>query len=308
MVMSDLHTDNSKRLVEAVDALSDLHTAGGLFRRQRQGDPLPSITALEEMIGLCRAVLFPGYYGEMGLCDATLPYHIGTTVERIYAILTAQVQAGLCFVGEEEGEEDEEGAPRREAIGARAADIAATVVSRLPEVRRLLATDVEATFLGDPAAQDRGEVISCYPVIKALSCYRIAHEIFRLGVPLIPRIITELAHSETGINIHPGAQIGSHFTIDHGTGTVVGATCIIGDHVKLYQGVTLGAKSFPLDADGHPIKNNPRHPILRDGVIVYSNATILGRVTIGANAVVGANVWITHDVPEGARVTKNGTI
>ena len=305
MVMSDLHTDNSKRLVDAVDALSDLHTAGGLFRRQRQGDPLPSITALEEMIGLCRAVLFPGYYGETGLCDATLPYHIGTTVERIYAILTAQVQAGLCFVGEEEGEEDEEGAPRREAIGERAADIAATVVSRLPEVRRLLATDVEATFLGDPAAQDRGEVISCYPVIKALSCYRIAHEIFRLGVPLIPRIITELAHSETGIDIHPGAQIGSHFTIDHGTGTVVGATCIIGDHVKLYQGVTLGAKSFPLDADGHPIKNNPRHPILRDGVIVYSNATILGRVTIGANAVVGANVWITHDVPEGARVTKD---
>lgn len=184
-----------------------------------------------------------------------------------------------------------------------ASTLAALFVSRLPEIRKTLATDVEAAYLGDPAAQSYGEVISCYPAIKALTCYRVAHELFRLGVPLIPRIITEIAHSETGIDIHPGAEIGSHFTIDHGTGIVVGATCIIGKNVKLYQGVTLGAKSFPLDEDGNPIKNNPRHPIIHDDVIIYSNATILGRITIGKGAVIGANVWITHNVEAGSQVT-----
>ncbi len=151
-----------------------------------------------------------------------------------------------------------------------------------------------AAYNGDPAAENYGEIISCYPIIKTLVNYRIAHELLVLGVPLIPRIITEMAHSETGIDIHPGAQIGHHFTIDHGTGVVIGATCIIGNNVKLYQGVTLGAKSFPLDE--HPIKGIPRHPILEDDVVVYSNATILGRITIGKGCVVGANLWITRDM------------
>ena len=149
-----------------------------------------------------------------------------------------------------------------------------------------------------------GEVISCYPAIRAISNYRIAHKLLTLGVPLIPRIITELAHSETGIDIHPGAKIGSYFTIDHGTGVVIGETCIIGNHVKLYQGVTLGARSFPLDDEGKPIKGIPRHPILEDDVIVYSNATILGRITIGRGATVGGNIWVTEDVPAGARITQ----
>ena len=153
-----------------------------------------------------------------------------------------------------------------------------------------------AAYNGDPAAESYAEIISCYPVIKALTNYRLAHELVQLGVPLIPRIISEMAHSETGIDIHPAAQIGSHFTIDHGTGVVIGATCIIGNNVKLYQGVTLGAKSFPLDENGNPIKGIPRHPILEDDVIVYSNATILGRVTIGKGCVVGANLWITKDM------------
>ena len=217
-------------------------------------------------------------------------------VERLFSMLTAQIQAGLCF---SEQQED-----RRSCIDyhMKAEAIAAALVSMLPQVRRTLATDVEAAYLGDPAAQNYGEVISCYPAIRALTCYRIAHELYRLDVPLIPRIITELAHSETGIDIHPGAQIGEYFTIDHGTGVVIGATCIIGSNVKLYQGVTLGAKSFPLDVNGNPIKNNPRHPILEDNVIVYSNATVLGRITIGQGAVVGANKWVTHDVPAGERV------
>jgi serine O-acetyltransferase len=168
----------------------------------------------------------------------------------------------------------------------------------------VLATDVEAAYNGDPAAKNYGEIISCYPVIKALINYRIAHELHKLGVPLIPRILTEMAHSETGIDIHPGAQIGTHFTIDHGTGVVIGETCIIGNNVKLYQGVTLGAKSFPLDADGNPIKGIARHPILEDNVIVYSNATILGRITIGKDAVIGGNIWVTENVPAGARIVQ----
>ena len=283
-------------LKQTVDTLSSTDEMKGLFRQHRHGDPLPSAATLEEIIALCRAVLFPGYYGKSTLNGVTVKYHVGMAVERLFALLARQVQAGLCFARQEtDGESGEH-------CLSRAEDIAASLVARLPEVRRVLATDVEAAYLGDPAAQSYGEVISCYPAIRALTCYRVAHELQLLGVPLIPRIIAEIAHSETGIDIHPAASIGGHFTIDHGTGVVVGATCIIGSHVKLYQGVTLGAKSFPLDADGHPIKNVPRHPILRDHVIVYSNATILGRVTVGEGAVVGANVWLTRDVAPGERV------
>ena len=180
--------------------------------------------------------------------------------------------------------------------------ICGKIISLLPEIRSQLETDVIAAYDGDPAAVSLGEVISCYPTIKALTNYRVAHELYRMNVPLIPRIITEMAHSETGIDIHPGAQIGRYFTIDHGTGVVIGATCIIGEHVKLYQGVTLGAKSFPLDEEGNPIKGIPRHPIIEDNVIVYSNATILGRITIGKGATIGGNVWVTEDVPAGSRI------
>lgn len=224
-------------------------------------------------------------------------------LERLHTLLREQVRAGLCF-GCSGSEASEEGCGRC-GVHEQSEQIATEFISRLPELKRILLTDVEAAYLGDPAAQNRGEVISCYPAIRALTCYRVAHELHTLGVPLIPRVITEMAHSETGIDIHPGATIGEYFTIDHGTGVVIGATCIIGHRVKIYQGVTLGAKSFPLDAAGNPVKNIPRHPILEDGVIVYSNATILGRVTIGSSAIIGANVWITHDVPEGARVVKD---
>lgn len=280
-------------LKQTVEELSNTSKMQGLFHQHRHGDPLPSVTALEEIISLCRAVLFPGYYGKSTLNAVTVRYHIGMEVERLFSLLTAQVQAGLCF-GQQE--EIHPGGPN---CHAKAEAIAASLIALLPQVRRTLATDVEAAYLGDPAAQNYGEVISCYPVIRALTCYRIAHELYKLGVPLIPRIITELAHSETGIDIHPGAEIGEYFTIDHGTGVVIGATCIIGKNVKLYQGVTLGAKSFPLDVNGNPVKNNPRHPILHDNVIVYSNATILGRITVGEGAIVGANMWVTHDVPAG---------
>ena len=285
-------------LAQTVTELSEDSSLKGLFHEHQDGDPLPSGKVLHEIIELCRAILFPGFYGKSTVNHHTITYHIGVNIERLYNLLTEQIHAGLCFDAKETG--DCACDTKRE----KAIDLAGQFISRLPALREVLATDVEAAYNGDPAAESYGEIISCYPIIKALSNYRIAHELLLLGVPLIPRIITEMAHSETGIDIHPAARIGHHFTIDHGTGVVIGATCIIGNHVKLYQGVTLGAKSFPLDDDGHPITGIPRHPILEDDVIVYSNATILGRITVGRGATVGGNIWVTEDVPAGARLVQ----
>lgn len=285
-------------LAQTVTELSEDSSLKGLFHEHQDGDPLPSGKVLHEIIELCRAILFPGFYGKSTVNHHTITYHIGVNIERMYNLLTEQIHAGLCFDAKETG--DCACDTKRE----KAIDLAGQFISRLPALREVLATDVEAAYNGDPAAESYGEIISCYPIIKALSNYRIAHELLLLGVPLIPRIITEMAHSETGIDIHPAARIGHHFTIDHGTGVVIGATCIIGNYVKLYQGVTLGAKSFPLDDDGHPIKGIPRHPILEDDVIVYSNATILGRITVGRGATVGGNIWVTEDVPAGARLVQ----
>lgn len=184
-----------------------------------------------------------------------------------------------------------------------AAQLALSYIESLEDIRAKLAADVRAAFNGDPAATCFGEVICCYPGIRAIGNYRIAHQLLKLGVPLIPRTITEMAHSETGIDIHPGATIGESFAIDHGTGVVIGETCIIGNNVKLYQGVTLGAKSIPTDDTG-AVLNVPRHPILEDDVVVYANATVLGRITIGKGAVIGGNVWVTSDVPAGAKLVQ----
>lgn len=292
--------DYTHILTQTVDRLSDSESYAGLFHQHREGDPLPSAQALLRIVELTRAILFPGYFGHSTVNSHTLNYHIGVNVENLFNLLTEQILAGLCFSHESNGSPLGTNNPCRET----AALLAARFIEHLPELRRILATDVEAAYYGDPAATSFGEIISCYPAIRAISNYRIAHQLLVLGVPLIPRFITEMAHSETGIDIHPGARIGSHFTIDHGTGVVIGATCIIGNHVKLYQGVTLGAKSFPLDADGNPIKGIPRHPILEDEVIVYSNATILGRVTIGQGATVGGNIWVTENVPAGVRIVQ----
>lgn len=223
-------------LAQTVTELSEDSSLKGLFHEHQDGDPLPSGKVLHEIIELCRAILFPGFYGKSTVNHHTITYHIGVNIERLYNLLTEQIHAGLCFDAKETG--DCACDTKRE----KAIDLAGQFISRLPALREVLATDVEAAYNGDPAAESYGEIISCYPIIKALSNYRIAHELLLLGVPLIPRIITEMAHSETGIDIHPAARIGHHFTIDHGTGVVIGATCIIGNHVKLYQGVTLGQK------------------------------------------------------------------
>ena len=294
-------SDYTHTLTQAVSELSVKHSYEGLFHQYKDGDPLPSGKSLRRIVELSREILFPGYFGNSTVHRRTINYHIGVNVEELFSLLTEQIQAGLCF-GLENTPSDNviKKTPDRDT----AASIAARFISRLPEIRRILATDVEAAYYGDPAATCFGEIICCYPIIRAITNYRIAHELYMLNVPLIPRIITEMAHSETGIDIHPGAQIGHHFTIDHGTGVVIGATCIIGNNVKLYQGVTLGAKSFPLDENGNPIKGIARHPILEDDVIVYSNATILGRITIGKGATIGGNIWVTESVPAGSRIVQ----
>ena len=294
-------SDYTHTLTQAVSELSDKHSYEGLFHQYKDGDPLPSGKSLRRIVELSREILFPGYFGNSTVHRRTINYHIGVNVEELFGLLTEQIQAALCF-GLENTPSDNviKKIPDRDT----AASIAARFISRLPEIRRILATDVEAAYYGDPAATCFGEIICCYPIIRAITNYRIAHELYMLNVPLIPRIITEMAHSETGIDIHPGAQIGHHFTIDHGTGVVIGATCIIGNNVKLYQGVTLGAKSFPLDENGNPIKGIARHPILEDDVIVYSNATILGRITIGKGATIGGNIWVTDSVPAGSRIVQ----
>ncbi len=277
-------------LATTVDKLSNPQSFKGLFHPHRDGNPLPSGKILEEIVMLLRAILFPGYYGNSSVNIHTLHYHIGVDVERLYHLLSQQIQAGLCFM--EYSADDKCNCNIKQV----AQKLSSQLIERLPAIREVLSTDVIAAFNGDPAAESTSEVISCYPIIKTLTNYRVAHELALLGVPLIPRMLTELAHSETGIDIHPNARIGKYFTIDHGTGVVIGATCVIGDNVKIYQGVTLGAKSFPLDAEGNPIKGIPRHPIIGNNVIIYANATVLGRITIGNGCVIGANMWVTEDM------------
>ena len=290
------------QLQATIKALSEPDSLKGLCHQHRDGNPLPSGKALEAIVELSRSILLPGYFGNSQVNLDTIQYHIGVRLEKLHALLSEQILAGLCFADDNEAESQQLLDKRRGKAGV----LAAKAIMTFPEIRKILGTDVEASYEGDPAAISRGEVISCYPVIKVLTNYRVAHELYKLNVPLIPRMMTEMAHSETGIDIHPGAHIGHHFTIDHGTGVVIGATCVIGNHVKLYQGVTLGAKSFPLDTDGKPIKGIPRHPIIKDNVIIYANATILGRVTIGEGCVVGANMWVTDDMqPQTKKIRKD---
>jgi serine O-acetyltransferase len=259
--------------------------------------PLPARSDVAALVEDLRSVLFPGYHGESEVTPDALRFHVGSGLDRIRRSLEKQVQRGFCFECLPDGDPVD--------CARTAKEVGAEFLARLPEVRRLLAADVRAAYEGDPAARSPDEVILCYPGLIAITNHRIAHELNRLEVPLIPRMIAEFAHDQTGIDIHPGAAIGESFFIDHGTGVVVGETCVIGRNVRLYQGVTLGAKSFPLDEEGRPVKGVPRHPVLEDGVIVYAGATVLGRVTIGEGAVIGGNVWVTRDVGPGAYVVQS---
>lgn len=283
---------------ETIGELANPESYSMVCHEHRQGEPLPSSVKLTRIIDLTREIIFPGYFGSTSLRQETIGHYMGVYVDELYHLLNTEILAGMCFECHEEGA----GKLQRHTEQARRA--AREFILSLPEIRQKMVTDVEAMYLGDPAAKSYGEVIFCYPSIRAVTNYRMAHRLMELEVPLIPRYITEMAHSETGIDIHPGAVIGDYFAIDHGTGVVIGSTCIIGHHVKIYQGVTLGAKSFELDDSGNPVKGIPRHPIVEDHVVIYAGATILGRITIGRNSVVGGNVWVTRDLPPGSRVVQ----
>lgn len=282
------------KLLKTIKELSDYDSFKGICNEQNENEPMPSTEVLNEIVLLVRALIFPGYFGNASVDAQNVGYYTGVNTERLYKLLSKQIKAGMCF-----GKTADE---TRQNLTKQAEEKTLTFISRLPVLREKLHTDVIAAYNGDPAAKSFGEIIFCYPSIKAISNYRMAHELLLLEVPIIPRIITEMAHSETGIDIHPGAQIGEYFTIDHGTGVVIGETTIIGNKVKMYQGVTLGAKSFPLDEQGNPIKGIKRHPNIGNNVIIYSNASILGNITIGDGAIIGGNIWIDTDVAAGARI------
>lgn len=284
-------------ILKTVDKLADIESFKNICHQQNHNNPNPSVEVLNEIVQLTRAILFPGYFGDADVNSRTMLYHIGVNVDRLLLLLTSQIKAGLCFDVHSENTVCSQ-------LDIMAKEKAAAFVKQLPDIREKLHTDVIAAYNGDPAAKSFGEVIFCYPSIRAICNYRIANALLKLEVPLIPRIISEMAHSETGIDIHPGATIGNYFTIDHGTGVVIGETAIIGDNVKMYQGVTLGAKSFPLDANGNPIKGIQRHPRIGNNVIIYSNSTILGTIKVGDDAVIGGNIWVDADVPAGAKLVQ----
>lgn len=292
-------TDFEIKIAQTIQRLSDPASYQIVCHQHKMGEPLPSIAKLSKVIDLVREILFPGYFGNTSLRSNTTQHYMGVYVDELYEILSEEILAGMCF------ECTDEKANKVEKHQAKAKQNALEFIEYLPEIRRQLVTDVEATFLNDPAARNLGEVIFCYPAIRAISNYRVANKLLQLEVPLIPRFISEMAHGETGIDIHPQAQIGERFTIDHGTGVVIGSTSILGKNVKIYQGVTLGAKSFPLDKNGNPIKGIPRHPIVEDDVVIYAGATILGRITIGKGSVIGGNVWVTDDLPPYSRIVQS---
>ena len=263
--------------------------------------PLPSVEQVKNIVSLVKRIIFPDYFNKRQCHETIRSYNIGVHMEELLQTLTKQIAHGLQF-----GEKGSS-LTSRQQIYDEARDLALQLIETLPEIKRLLYTDVQAMFDNDPAAVNYGEIIFSYPVSNAMTHYRIAHRLHELQVPVIPRIITELAHSETGIDIHPGARIGEYFAIDHGTGVVIGETCIIGNHVTLYQGVTLGSKSFKKDTNGNML-NIPRHPIIEDYVTIYSNASILGRITIGHHSVIGGNIWVTHDVAPNSRVQQSKAV
>jgi len=280
-------------IIKTIEKLAEVNDLKEVCRQEEDLHPLPSVQSINEIVELLRSVIFPGYFGKADINRENVYKHIEENIQSIDKLLVSQVKSGICFDTQDIDFNCND-------LNERANQIVTDFIQQLPELREILYLDAVAAYNGDPASKSIGEVIFCYPGIRAISSYRIAHALLKLGVPIIPRVITELAHSETGIDIHPGATIGNSFMIDHGTGVVIGETAVIGNNVRMYQGVTLGAKSFPLDAEGNPIKGIDRHPKIGDNVIIYSNSTILGNIKVGNNAIIGGNLWVDSDVPEGA--------
>jgi len=301
--MSDLNTvlpNESFDIPSIVQALRDVRLTSLEHRHRRNKPPkLPSRKSLQNVVDGLSAALFPNRLGAPGLKEEGVDYFVGFTLDTALRELNSQVQLELRYSADTEHD--------KTASVEAALNKTRLFAQVLPNIRRLLDTDLHAAFEGDPAAHSLDEVLVCYPGISAIIHYRLAHVLHKLGLPLIARIISELAHSATGIDIHPGATIGEGFFIDHGTGVVIGETAVIGRHVRLYQAVTLGAKRFPTDEHGQLVKGSERHPVLEDNVVIYAGATILGRITIGAGSVIGGNVWLTRSVPPNSQITQAKT-
>lgn len=258
--------------------------------------PLPSYDAVIGAIADLKEIIFPGYRRRERLHIGNVTYHVGDLVDALHDKLTTQIARALMHEDRVHKGSDPCGQLQTD-YEAKGQAMAITFLEKIPDVRELLATDVQAAYDGDPACKSLDEVIFCYPGLEAITVYRLAHELYKLEVPFIPRMMTEWAHKETGIDIHPGATIGRHFFIDHGTGVVVGETCEIGEHVKIYQGVTLGALSFDTDEEGKLVRGAKRHPTVEDHVVIYANATVLGgRTVLGHHSVIGSSVWLTRSI------------
>ena len=293
-------TRKNLEIAQVVEELRTLRLRS-LENRQRRHTP-PKLPSRKVLVGIAeglRAVLFPNRLGMPDLTDESVDYYVGHVLDATLRDLLVQVRRELRFVS---GLDATSNAEREQAAG-----IVRNFAKRLPLIRSLLESDIQAAYEGDPAARSIDEVLVCYPGVTAITHYRLAHELHCLGAPLIARMISEIAHSATGIEIHPGARIGGSFFIDHGTGVVIGETAVIGEHVRLYQAVTLGAKRFPIDEHGHLVKGNLRHPIVEDDVVIYAGATLLGRITIGRGSVIGGNVWLTRSVPPGSNISQAQT-
>ncbi|MFN5744704.1 MAG: serine O-acetyltransferase EpsC [Methylococcaceae bacterium] len=282
-------------IVKALRALRNR----SLAQRQRESRPprLPSRKALESIVESLSTVLYPNRLGAGDIAPEHADRFVDTRLRQALDELVIQIERELRFTAEQSSGS----APD---TGQQSVNLTRRFAATLPDLREVLDSDLQAAFEGDPAARSVDEVLVCYPGIIAVTCHRLAHELFCLGLPLIARMIAEIAHSVTGIDIHPGAEIGGSFFIDHGTGVVIGETAVIGRRVRLYQAVTLGAKRFPTDENGVLLKGNARHPIVEDDVVIYAGATILGRITIGRGSTIGGNVWLTRSVPPDSNITQ----
>ena len=284
-------------LGQIIDALRVSREATHNIRHQGRVRELPTREALTVIVNGLAAALFPTHYGRPNLTDESIDYFVGDTLNTTLNRLAEQVRRGMLFSSDQEELDDTVLAQQAQAVTREFA-------AGLPAIRSLVVSDVQAALSGDPAATSIAEIMLCYPGTIAILYYRLAHRLHQLGATFLARMISDIGHSLTGIDIHPGARIGPSFFIDHGTGVVIGETAIIGQRVRLYQHVTLGAKRFPADASGALIKGNPRHPIVEDDVVIYAGATILGRITIGAGSTIGGNVWLTQSVPPNSNVSQ----
>jgi serine O-acetyltransferase len=288
-------TDLTDRLVESYQELGTINHLGHC--------PLPNTGAIVAALDDLKEILYPGYRRRQNLHLGNVTYYVGDLIDALHDTLTQQFARALRFADDSAGQTECSRAKLRD-YEAHGQDHAIRFLESLPDLRRVLASDVQAAYDGDPAASGPEEVIFCYPGLEAITVHRLAHQLYEQGVPLVPRIMAEWAHNQTGIDIHPGARIGPSFFIDHGTGVVIGETTDIAAHVKIYQGVTLGALSFDKDADGNLVRGTKRHPTIEEGVVIYANATILGGTTVvGANSVIGASVSLNKSVPPNTVVT-----